>query len=195
MHFTVICSISMCPLFQCVHLKCKSAPKFHLSFWYYGSYISVFGNFPIPLKKMERKFDLNCFDSFCQLNYQYNEVRCMKTTQIVHSNLHLFLHFQWTILNIAIYCNMNRIAMHPKINLLWHMYRGVYHIVKFYLIPTTSCEVVLLLCQILQSQPKPLPAPWKVNKHHSGRNKHADWKGKWKLSPFYIEFVSTQKLL
>ncbi len=43
----------------------------------------------------------------------------MKTTQIIHSNLHLFLHFRWTILNIAIYRSMNRTAMHRDIILSW----------------------------------------------------------------------------
>ncbi len=50
LHFIFILSISLCPLFQRVQLKCKSALKFHFSFWCYGSYISVFGNFPIPFK-------------------------------------------------------------------------------------------------------------------------------------------------
>ncbi len=42
LHFYVInCS---------VQLKCKSALKFHFSFWCYGSYIRVFSDFPIPFK-------------------------------------------------------------------------------------------------------------------------------------------------
>ncbi len=80
--------------------KWKSAPKFQISFRCYGSYIIVFGNIKINWK---RNYELNCFYSICQLNYQYNEMWCTNITQIVHSNFHLFLHFQWTLLNIAIY--------------------------------------------------------------------------------------------
>ncbi len=44
----------------------------------------------------------------------------------VHSNLHLVLHFQWTIFNITVYHNMNHIPV----------YRGAYHIVKFLPVPS-----------------------------------------------------------
>ncbi len=41
-----------CFQFLCVQLKSRSAVKFHFSFWCYGSYISVFGNSPIPFKSI-----------------------------------------------------------------------------------------------------------------------------------------------
>ncbi len=60
----------------------------------------------------------------------------MKTTQIEHSNLHLFLHFQWTILNIEIYCNMHRMAMSHDVMALWPMSGDAYHIMKCLPIPS-----------------------------------------------------------
>ncbi len=107
------CTLLSCFQFQCVQLKCKSSLQFHFSFWCYGSYIHVFGNFVIfqhHSNKLERTFWIKMF-WLCQLNYQYNVMWCIKTTQIVHGNLHLFSHFQWTILIIAIYCNMNHIVI------------------------------------------------------------------------------------
>ncbi len=41
MHYIFILTISVCPLFQCVQLKCKSALKFHFSCWYFGICVSV----------------------------------------------------------------------------------------------------------------------------------------------------------
>ncbi len=50
-HVIFILSVSLCPLFQCVQLKCKSSFQFCFSFWCFCSYNSVFGNFPIPISK------------------------------------------------------------------------------------------------------------------------------------------------
>ncbi len=60
-------------------------------------------------------FKLNCFGSICLLNDQYREMWCMKITQTVHSNLHVFTfsvnHFE--------YHRMNRIAMYHDIIVSW----------------------------------------------------------------------------
>ncbi len=63
----------------------------------------------------------------------------IKTTQIVHSYLHLFLHFQWSIFNIAIYGIMNHIVYRDIIT-SWSMYDDMYLIVKFLSIPSPSAQ-------------------------------------------------------
>ncbi len=74
-HFILMFSIPVCLLFQNAQLKCKSSHKFHflMKFICYGSYIGVFGDLPTP----------------CPLNYQYNVMLCIETTQIAHGNLYI----------------------------------------------------------------------------------------------------------
>ncbi len=50
------CTLLSCFRFQCVHLKCKSAFKFHSSFWCYGSCISMLVICQYCSNKLERKF-------------------------------------------------------------------------------------------------------------------------------------------
>ncbi len=109
-HLNFIFSFSCCQLQQCV--------------WWFANTIQI---------NWKGNFEFNCFDSICQLIYQYNEVWCMKTTQMVHRNLllHLFFHFQQTILSIALYHNMNCIAMDRDINISWPVYHDGYYNVKF----------------------------------------------------------------
>ncbi len=48
----------------------------------------------------------------------------------------MFLHFQWTILNIAVYRNIHPIAMYRDIIVLWPMYHDANRIMTFLPIPS-----------------------------------------------------------
>ncbi len=86
-----LCSLFSYFQFQWVQLKWTSALKFNFSFWCYGSYISVLGNFPIPFKSIGKEiFNAIVLTQFFQFSYWYNEMSCMRTTQNVQSNLHVF---------------------------------------------------------------------------------------------------------
>ncbi len=100
-----LCTLVSWFQFQCVQLKCKSALKFHFTFWCYGSYISVFHDLLISLKKIKGNFELNTFDSICPLNYQFNVMWCTKTTQIIHSNSYSSSIFTFSV-NYEEYCKI-----------------------------------------------------------------------------------------
>ncbi len=82
---------------------------------------------------------MNCFDSICPLNYESSVMWCIQITQIVLNNLFIssvFLHFQWTLCSITVYCNMHHVAMYCVIIVSSPMYPDSYHIVKS--LPTLS---------------------------------------------------------
>ncbi len=117
------CAYCCLPLrFQCVQWKCKSALNFHFIF----------------------HFDVMAAISLCLVIYQYRSNKldrklkwivliqficwiinrmCLYTATCISAP---FLHFQWTLWNIAIYRNIHRIAIYRDVIVSWPTYRDLY---------------------------------------------------------------------
>ncbi len=96
---------------------CKRELQPHLNFTFHFDTTAATSVFSVICQyKMNRKgnFELNCFDSICLLNYQYNMTCSHYSGRTQQLALQLFLHFQWTTWNIAI-CMVSNLSWYKRI--------------------------------------------------------------------------------
>ncbi len=81
--------------------------------------------------KLERKFYIKLFWLNCCLIIKI--MWCIKTARLYAATCisALFLHFQLTMWNIAIYHNAHHIAMYRDVIISWPMYRDAFCVMKF----------------------------------------------------------------
>ncbi len=133
------------PYFSRFQFQCNLSPRVHLNFI---SHSDVMGATSMCLvifyhsNKLEENFKFNCFDPICQLNYQCNVMWWLPRSYTVPCISALFLRFQWTTLNITIYCNMHCIALYRDTIVSWPMYRNAYRIVRSLPTPSSTCKTM-----------------------------------------------------